>query len=161
MTQTMEGCTTESLALPVLGMTCAACQHHVEKALQQTVGVKSAHVDLMANRASVVLDPALTRPENLTEAIRKAGYDAVIPHAGERVTQQKPKSSRSEAGVKAWVTLAAGAAAMLLAMPLGTEMGTLDYWLMRFLPWLYQVPVETLRWPLLALTGVLIAWAGR
>ncbi len=83
MTQTMEGCTTESLALPVLGMTCAACQHHVEKALQQTVGVKSAHVDLMANRASVVFDPALTHPEDLVEAIRKAGYDAVIPRSGE------------------------------------------------------------------------------
>ena len=161
MIQTMEDCTTESLALPVLGMTCAACQHHVEKALQQTVGVKSAHVDLMANRASVIFDPALTRPETLIEAIRKAGYDAVIPRSGERVTQQKPKSSRSDVEVKAWVTLAAGAAAMLLAMPLGAEMGALDHWLMRFLPWLYQVPAETLRWALLALTGVLMAWAGR
>ncbi len=32
---------------------------------------------------------------------------------------------------------------------------------MRFLPWLYQIPAETLRWALLALTGVLMAWAGR
>ena len=115
----------------------------------------------MANRANMVFDPELTCPENLVEAIRNAGYDAVIPRSGERVTQQKPKSSRSDVEVKAWVTLAAGAAAMLLAMPLGTEMGALDHWLMRFLPWLYQIPAETLRWALLALTGVLMAWAGR
>jgi Cu+-exporting ATPase len=48
---------TESLTLPVLGMTCASCQHHVEEALRSTAGVKSAHVDLMANRAQVVFDP--------------------------------------------------------------------------------------------------------
>ena len=161
MTQIMEGPTTESLALPVLGMTCAACQHHVEAALQDTAGVKSAHVDLMANRASVVFDPALTRPKDLVEAIRKAGYDAVLPHSGETTTQQKSKSLQSNAEIKAWVTLAGGAAAMLLAMPMGAEMGAVDQWLMRFLPWLYQIPTDILRWVLLALTAVLMAWAGR
>jgi len=50
---------------------------------------------------------------------------------------------------------------MLLAMPLGAEMGALDQWLMRLLPWLYQIPTDTLRWVLLALTAVLMAWAGR
>jgi Cu+-exporting ATPase len=49
---------TESLTLPILGMTCASCQHHVEEALRETAGVESAHVDLMANRASVDYDPA-------------------------------------------------------------------------------------------------------
>ena len=161
MTQIMEDPTTESLALPVLGMTCAACQHHVETALQETAGVKSAHVDLMANRASVVFDPALTRPKDLVEAIRKAGYDAVLPHSGETTTQQKSKSLQSNAEIKAWITLAGGAAAMLLAMPLGAEMGALDQWLMRLLPWLYQIPTDILRWVLLALTAVLMAWAGR
>ena len=53
---------TESLTLPVLGMTCASCQHHVEEALRSTAGVESAHVDLMAHRASVVFDPAIATP---------------------------------------------------------------------------------------------------
>src|ERR1035438_2273213 len=74
---------TESLTLPVLGMTCASCQHHVEEALRATPGVDSARVDLMAHRASVVFDPALAVPEQLVEAIRGAGYDAVLPRAGE------------------------------------------------------------------------------
>ena len=44
---------------------------------------------------------------------------------------------------------------MLLAMPLGAEMGALDHVLMRVLPWLYALPPELLRWFLLALTAVL------
>ena len=59
------------------------CQHHVEEALRATAGVESARVDLMAHRASVVFDPALAAPEQLVEAIRGAGYDAVLPRAGE------------------------------------------------------------------------------
>ena len=73
---------TESLTLPVLGMTCASCQHHVEEALKATEGVESARVDLMAHRANVVFDPALAAPEQLVEAIRGAGYDCRPPARG-------------------------------------------------------------------------------
>ena len=64
-------------------MTCASCQHHVEAALRATAGVESARVDLMAHRASVVFDPELAAPQQLVEAIRGAGYDAVVPRIGD------------------------------------------------------------------------------
>jgi P-type Cu+ transporter len=150
--------TTESLALPVLGMTCAACQHHVESALQRTNGVKSAHVDLMANRASVVYDPQAASPEELVEAIRKAGYDAVLPRPGAPAEQAKGAASSND--IKAWTTLSAGGAAMLLAMPLGAQMGVFDHVLMFLFPWLYAVPQDLIRWMLLIVTGLLMAWAG-
>jgi Cu+-exporting ATPase len=151
---------TESLTLPVLGMTCASCQHHVEEALRSTAGVKSAHVDLIANRAQVDYDPLIATPAQLIEAIRAAGYDAVLPRA------DAPAHSSSDplangAGIKAYSTLIAGAAAMLLAMPLGTQMGSLDHALMRIFPWLFALPPNLLRWFLLILTAVLMAWAGR
>src|SRR5579872_4814639 len=113
---------TESLTLPVIGMTCAACQHHVESALKQTAGVKSAHVDLMANRASVVFDPAQASAENLIESIRGAGYDAVLPRAGAAASQIWG-TREAQAAAKAIATLVGGAVAMLFSMPLGTEMG--------------------------------------
>jgi len=153
--------TTESLTLPVLGMTCASCQHHVEEALRSTAGVESAHVDLMAHRASVVFDPAATAPEKLVEAIRGAGYDAVLPRAGDTAAGQQDRERTAESARKAWVTLAAGAAAMVLAMPLGSQMGQLDHALMRVLPWLYALPPAPLRWFLLVLTAVVVGWAGR
>ena len=122
-------------------MTCASCQHHVESALKETAGVKSAHVDLMANRASVVFDPAEASAERLIAAIRGAGYDAVLPHPGAAVPKIS-ESSYGQAEVKAAVTLIAGAIAMLLAMPLGTQMGSVDQLLMRLLPWLYEAPPD-------------------
>ena len=149
----------ESVTLPVLGMTCAACQHHVEEALRATAGVEQARVDLMAHQASVIFDGALARPEQLVEAIRKAGYDAVLPRQGDAAPHAK--DGTADAAVKAWITLAAGAAAMLLAMPLTTKMSAVDFFLMRVAPWLYAIRPLVLRWILLALTAAVAAWAGR
>ena len=151
---------TESITLPVLGMTCASCQHHVEAAFRATAGVESARVDLMAHRASVVFDPALVKPAQLVEAIRAAGYDAVLPRS-DASAQTSTDSLSDSAELKAYATLIAGAAAMLLTMPLSLSMGSLDHALMRIFPWLYALPPELLRWFLLALTAVLMAWAGR
>ena len=154
---------TQSLTLPVLGMTCASCQHHVESALTSTPGVQSAHVDLMANRASVVFDPAIATPESLLQSIRGAGYDAVLPRAD---TAAQPSGEEAAlASHKAWVTLAAGAVAMLLAMPLDADMGTamdpMDHALMNAAPWLYALPPALLRWSLLLMTAAIVIWAGR
>jgi Cu+-exporting ATPase len=149
----------QSLTLPVLGMTCASCQHHVEQALRTTPGVDSARVDLMAHRATVTFDPAIAAPAQLVDAIRGAGYDAVLPRdtsPGTSASEHETESAR-----KAYATLIAGAAAMLLAMPLGSPMGSLDHALMHALPWLYALPPAPLRWFLLAVTAIIVAWAGR
>jgi Cu+-exporting ATPase len=151
---------TESLTLPVLGMTCASCQHHVEEALRSTAGVESARVDLMAHRAAVVFDPRQVAPEQLVEAIRSAGYDAVLPRPNDSGSGQA-EDHAAESERKAWVTLTAGAAAMVLAMPLGTNMGAMDHGLMRFVPWLYALAPDPLRWFLLVMTAAIVAWAGR
>ncbi len=152
---------TESLTLPVLGMTCAACQHHVEYALRSTAGVESARVDLMAHRASVVFDPAIAEPHNLVAAIRAAGYDAVLPRAGESTTEERAGHAASESARKAWTTIVAGILAMILSMPLGGEMGESGNLLMQAMPWLYSLPQGLLRWVLLGVTAALMTWAGR
>jgi Cu+-exporting ATPase len=147
----------QSLTLPVLGMTCASCQHHVEEALRATAGVSAARVDLMAHRATVEFDEAVVSPQQLVEGIRGAGYDAVLPRQGDAAAN--PQEATGE--WKAWGTLAAGAAAMVLSMPLGSEMGRLDHELMRLLPWLYALPPTGLRWFLMVLTAAMMLWAGR
>jgi Cu+-exporting ATPase len=153
--------TVQSVTLPVLGMTCASCQHHVEEALTSTPGVQSAHVDLMANRASVVFDPAIATPDSLVESIRAAGYDAVLPRA-DAAAQPSSDEVPASAARKAWVTLAAGALAMLLAMPLDSDMSSgMDHALMDAMPWLYALPPAMLRWSLLILTATIVTWAGR
>jgi Cu+-exporting ATPase len=158
--QPMPASATESLTLPILGMTCASCQHHVEEALRSAPGVESAHVDLIGNRAQVEYDPLIAKPDALIEAIRAAGYDAVLPRA-DAASESSLDSLAIGSERKALATLIAGAGAMLLAMPLGTQMGALDHILMRIFPWLYALPPDLLRWFLLVPTAVLMAWAGR
>ena len=155
----------ETLTLPVLGMTCASCQRHVEQALRAAAGVDEARVDLMAHRASVVFDPAVARPETLVEAVRRAGYDAVAPRRDAQAGEIERAERASEPSRRAWAALVAGAAAMLLSMPLGMTPGAAmslpDRLLMRAAPWLYALPANGLRWALLVLTAVIAAWAGR
>jgi len=149
----------ETVTLPVLGMTCASCQHHVETALRTTPGVATAHVDLMANRATVEFDPQIARPELLIESIRTAGYDAVLPRTESHAHANEPDSADAER--KALITLVAGAAAMVSSMPLGGDMGSLDQALMKIAPALYALPADPVRWSLLVVTALLLAWAGR
>lgn len=155
----------ESLTLPVLGMTCASCQHHVEEALCATPGVESARVDLMAHRASVVFDPSVAAPERLVEAIRGAGYDAVLPRTGGS-GQAALRRGESSATRKAWAMLIGGFLAMAFSMPLAASLattppGAMDRAMVRWVPWLYSPPPSLIRWALLIGTWILLVWAGR
>ncbi len=152
-----------SLTLPVLGMSCAACQLHVEQALKSAPGVTSAQVDLMRHRAHLSFDPSRINPDGIVQVIRDSGYDAVLPREGAGAAQDAPEEGRQ--GLKAALTLATGAVVMLLAMPVSmaedAPMGAADHALMQLLPWLYNLPHMPLRWVLLVLTVAIAAWAGR
>lgn len=63
---------------PVLDMTCAACATRVDKALNNSKGVKCATVNLASNTATVEYDPAVCSPEALKANVVAAGYDLVI-----------------------------------------------------------------------------------
>jgi Cu+-exporting ATPase len=150
----------ETIALPVLGMTCAACQHHVESALRSTSGVESAHVDLMAHRATVVFDPRLTEPLLLIDVIRGAGYDAILPGDVNGHTNEPTQTETTRQTIKSATMIGSGIVAMLLSMPLDAHMGTFDRLVMGKLPWLYEIPPDLSRWVLLFATAVLLVWAG-
>ena len=63
--------------LALSGLHCAACSGLIEHALQRVAGVQQATVSAASERATVLWDPALTRPSALIAAVRAAGYDAV------------------------------------------------------------------------------------
>ena len=66
------------LRLNISGMNCAACQAHVQKALQKQPGVADAAVNLMTEEATVDYDPAAVTPETLVDAVRATGYGAEL-----------------------------------------------------------------------------------
>lgn len=57
----------------VTGMTCAACQAHVEKAVSQVPGVDKVTVSLLTNSMSV---EGKASASDVVEAVEKAGYGA-------------------------------------------------------------------------------------
>ena len=68
---------TTPLAFEVRGMSCASCVTHVEKALLATEGVRSANVNLAAERVDVALSPD-ARVEKIAQAVTAAGYEPVV-----------------------------------------------------------------------------------
>ena len=65
----------------VTGMSCAACQARVEKAVRQVPGVTSCAVSLLTNAMGVEGDAA---PEAVIAAVRAAGYGAAEKGAPEK-----------------------------------------------------------------------------
>ena len=58
------------------GMTCAACQAHVDRAVSKLDGVESVAVNLLAGSMLVDYDPAQVSPDDIRTAVDRAGYSA-------------------------------------------------------------------------------------
>ena len=63
----------------VQGMTCAACQAHVQKAVEKVDGVKSVNVNLLSNNMVVEYDESVCTVSALQNAVDGAGYTFVLP----------------------------------------------------------------------------------
>jgi Cu+-exporting ATPase len=172
-----------NLSFPVTGMTCAACQARVQRALEQSPGVQRASVNLLLNNATVEYDPAVTSGEHLIEVVRSTGYEADLPTASPDLATEEDARDRAanheyrDLLRKAGFSLAAGAVAMVLSMPVMTAsaagghghgdpvlawvMRVLDPPLRRMIPWAYAISPSVLIWGLLALTLIVMGWAGR
>ncbi len=175
---------TETIRIPVSGMTCAACQSRVQRTLQQQPGVSDASVNLMMKSATVTFDPAVVHPEQLVGAIRETGYGADLAPASQTAFEEQEARDRAQAEEfvdlrrKAIVSGAIGGVAMLVSMPLMAAnahlglgrasdpfmrwtMRVLDPPLARAMPWLYAVSPRLIAIVLLVITAGVMAWAGR
>ena len=58
------------------GMTCAACQAHVEKAVCKLDGVQDVAVNLLSGSMQVTYDETALTDEDICTAVDRAGYSA-------------------------------------------------------------------------------------
>ncbi len=72
----------------VTGMTCAACQAHVEKAVEKVPGVDSVAVSLLTNSMSVT---GAAGAAEIIKAVEDAGYGAQIKGAEQKKESQSAK----------------------------------------------------------------------
>ena len=175
---------TATLDLNVTGMTCAACQANVQRALGRQPGVTDAAVNLMTGQARVVFDPAVVDPPRLMAAVEAIGYGAELPSLeASAVDAQAARDEQQlrefhDLRARAIVAGALGLVAMVLSMPLMTTassahphvapidpvmrwtLTTFAPGLRAIAPWLYAVPAQALTWILLAMTAFVMVWAG-
>jgi Cu+-exporting ATPase len=173
--QLVEAPTTQTLNIQ--GMSCAACQIHVQRALEAVPGVDSATVNLMAHTAQITTHSPLD-PVTLITAVRTTGYDASLPSTTSEPSQLMDRDN-PRLGLRTLLALLAGAAAMLLSMPLmiATNAGAphlasemwvinpvatpassaafpppLSHWMSDAMPTLLTtIPVQPIRWILFTL----------
>src|SRR5687768_8410000 len=104
----------DQIRIPVSGMTCAACQARVQKALAREPGVHDATVNLMMKNASVTFDPAVSSPDRLVDVIRSTGYGAELPSPNQSAFEEQEARDLAqeeefrELRLKAVVSLAIG-----------------------------------------------------
>ena len=173
---------TVRVTIPVGGMTCAACQASVQRALSKEPGVLDAAVNLMTESAAVTFDPAVTTPAALVGAIQRTGYEAELPSPDRDAPAQQDARDRAHVHEyevlrrKAVVSGIIGLIAMLASMPLmaasphaHAATDPFTQWVMRAVtpplraaaPWLYTVDPRALSWALFSVTVFVMAWAGR
>jgi Cu+-exporting ATPase len=137
----------DSISFPVGGMTCAACQSRVQRALAAEPGVVDASVNLVTKSAAVRYDPAAVSPARLIEAVRATGYDAELQAPDESASEIASRQEEADEGearelaIEAAVSVVAGIVAMGISMLM---MGD---------------PLAN--YGLLGLTAAILVWAGR
>lgn len=67
---------TETAALEIQGMHCAACVNRVSKALSRLEGVEVRSVEV--GSAQIEYDPKRVAPEQLTDAVSRIGFSASL-----------------------------------------------------------------------------------
>ena len=79
------------------GMTCAACQAHVDRAVSKLDGVQSVAVNLLAGSMMVDYDPAQVSPDDICTAVDRAGYSASPVSTGTEAAPNGNAQARSGA----------------------------------------------------------------
>ncbi|MBZ0315238.1 MAG: heavy metal translocating P-type ATPase [Anaerolineae bacterium] len=68
---------TQTITLPVIGMTCASCAATIERSVRKLQGIQQANVNFAAERINLTYDDAKVRITDIAERIHQAGY--IVP----------------------------------------------------------------------------------
>lgn len=162
------------VTIPVQGMTCAACQSRIQRAVQAEPGVVDASVHLMLKQAVITYDSAVTSEASLVEAINRTGYEAKPAPSSHTSFDEQAAQDRSQEEEylvvrrKALWSGAAGLLAMALSMPLMATSEPNDAatrffmpWMMHVASWLSFATSAVWSYVLMALTVAVMASTGR
>lgn len=76
----------KKITLQIVGMTCASCVTHNEKALGDLPGVEKVVVNLATGKAAVEYDPSRLTLADMRKAVADIGYEVVLDSARLQIT---------------------------------------------------------------------------
>ena len=133
---------TATVELPLLGMTCANCANTIQRRLNKTEGVVEATVNYANERATVTYLPGVATRDDLVAAVRKAGYDVVMPAAGEEDAEDAEAAARAAEVRHQWQRLIVGAVFTLplFLLSMARDFGLVGAWAnAMWVNWLFLV----------------------
>ncbi|MDR1087981.1 MAG: heavy metal translocating P-type ATPase [Coriobacteriales bacterium] len=92
--EVVEKASSNTVTIPIGGMTCAACVQRVEKVIQRLEGVESASVNLATEKAMVTYHPEHVRLTAIREAIEKAGYQVLEINKVDAADEDRARKQR-------------------------------------------------------------------
>jgi P-type Cu+ transporter len=151
----------QEAAINVMGMDCASCVAHVERAAMRSGGADACRVSLARGRAVVQYDPTRTDPEKIASAISESGYTAVPEEPGiaaGNVEEERLQRQMHEA--RAWFRRAV--VGLALWAPL--EIPHLTLWLLGFVGLISTHAahgwMEWTTWPAIVASTIAIIYVG-
>lgn len=100
------------------GMTCSACQAHVQKAVEKVAGTKEVNVNLLQNTMVVDFDEKICDIQTIEDSVEKAGYKAYLD-------EEKTTSISKEATKKDYALLKLIISGILLVILMYFSMGNM------------------------------------
>lgn len=128
--------------LALSGMHCTSCAHIIERGLKKVEGVKEAHVNFAAEKATVTFDENLVTDADLIKAVNKSGYNAAILDASD--TEYEAKRRKEEIKLQTFKFVVS----FLFSLPM------LYFMLFDFFTW---VPGRTYLLPYIGLVSFILA----
>lgn len=145
----------QSIRLSIEGMHCGSCVGHVDKALNAVDGVESASVNLASESAEVTLSGSVS-VEQLTQAVKDAGYDAhEVQDRDKQMREQRQQQEKDRRSLKTQLWLSA-----ILTLPVFIlAMG--NHTVPAFSQWVHNdLGLQTSWWIQFVLTTLVLAVPG-
>ncbi|MES2446391.1 MAG: heavy metal translocating P-type ATPase [Bacteroidota bacterium] len=101
----------ETLSLPVLGMTCAACAVSIESMIGSQLGVDKAEVNYATQSVKVLYHPNQIQPTSFQKAVQSIGYDLILDTESGKEKQEEVQRGNYKALKKRMI------AAAILTLP--------------------------------------------
>ena len=84
----------KTIAIPIDGMTCAACSSRVEKVLGKMDGIENVTVNLATEKASITYDTSIIRISNIKQKITEIGYTPLTANSSSSSDEEKIRKEK-------------------------------------------------------------------